>query len=38
MKLKNLFKVTLLLTELEKRFLTPFQKLRLTRLRKVMRE
>ena len=38
MKLKNLFKVCLLLVELEKKFLTPFQKLRLTRLRRVMIE
>lgn len=38
MKLKNLFEVTILLIELEKKFLTPFQKLRLTRLRRVMLE
>ena len=38
MKLKNLFQVTILLIELEKKFLTPFQKLRLARLRRVMME
>lgn len=38
MKLKNLFRVSILLVELEKKFLTPFQKIRLTRLRRVMME
>lgn len=38
MKLKNLFQVCKLLVELEKKFLTPFQRLRLIRLRRVMLE
>lgn len=38
MKLKNLFKVSILLIELEKKFLTPFQRIRLVRLRRIMLE
>lgn len=36
MKLKNVYRVTHLLVDLESRFLNPFQKIRLERLKRVM--
>ena len=38
MKLKNVYKVSFLLRILEEKFLTPFQKLQLTRIKRVMLE
>lgn len=38
MKLKNVYKVSFLLKVLEDKFLTPFQKLQLTRIKRVMIE
>lgn len=38
MKLKNIFKVTHLISNLEAKYITPFQRLRLERIKKTMRE
>ncbi len=38
MKLKNVFKVTHLINNLEAKYLTPFQKLKLVRIKKTMKE
>lgn len=38
MKLKNVFKVTHLINNLEAKYLTPFQKLKLERIKKTMKE